>query len=254
MEIRIEEMDVEVTHWGYLYEDNPRAAEAPEYIQRYTVVQNGWLDNPNAKIVGYAISKYDLPSYKAKLYPFHAYTRLVERLGIPIDEDALERQWTRKHRRIHRLHRRAEVDATGRPYFKFYRDLIKWYRKQPIPPPKTQKLQSLIKRFGGKNDTNCGYRYTQAEFDAKRKELQAAWDAFVKKFEKHGIKYKRWFAEKPMRSGFVEELSGEFLYVLDKGVAVSKESLETIERLQPRTSRIELYHPMTGELVVVLDI
>ena len=253
MQIRIEEMEVEISHWGYYYVDNPRAAEAPEYIQRYTVVQNGWLDYPNAKIVGYAISKYDLPSCKGKLYPPHAYARLAERLGIPIDEDALEQQWTRKHRRIHRLRRREEINVTGKQYFNYYRDLIKWCRKQPMPPSMTQKLKSLIRRFGGKDTTNCGYLYTKLEFAAKRKELQTAWDAFVKSYETYKTKYEQWFAQKPKRSGFVSELSGEFLYVLDKGMVVSKESVELIERSQPMKSIIRLYHPMTGELVVILD-
>jgi hypothetical protein len=216
-------------------------------------VRNGWVNEPDAKITGYAISKFDLPSYRAKLYPFHAYARLAERLGLSFDEDALEKQWTRKHRRVHQLRRRDEIDVTGRLYFKYYADLIKWIRKQPMPPPMTQKLKSLMRRFGGKDVTNGGYLYTKEQFKAKRKELQTAWDAFVKSYETHKTKYERWFAKKPERSGIMSELADNVLYLWGKDCSFTKTQIARLEQIQPRTSKIELYHPMTRELVVILD-
>jgi hypothetical protein len=251
MEIQIEEIDL--SYRDYYYVDDPKAIGAPEHLHRYPVVRNGWIGEPDAKIIGYAISKFDMPSYRGRLYPLHAYIRLAERLGIPIDEDALEQQWTRKHRRVHRLRRREEIDVTGKQYFNYYRDLVTWYRKQPMPPSKTQKLKSLIKRFGGKKDTNCGYLYAEEKFKAKRKELQTAWDAFVKSYETYKAKYVQWFAQKPKRSGFTSELSSEFLYVLEKGMIIPKESIERIEQFQPMKSTIRLYHPLTEELIVLLD-
>ena len=244
-----------VKYEDYYYVDdpnNPDAIEAPKHIQRYKVVHAGREKDPGTKVLGYAVSKYDLPNRKTKFYPFYAYTRLAERLGLPVDEDALERQWVQKFRRVYQVHRRAESDVTGKCSFWYYRDLIQWCQKQPMPPAYPQVLHILTKHYGGKNEMKAAFKYPCVDFAEKRKELQTKWDKFVANFKKYKEKYMRWFAAKPKRTMLVSELSDKILY-FDGEHRWTKESIEFIERSQPIKSTIQLRHPITEEMVTVLD-
>jgi len=124
-QIQVGKLDVQ--YRGYRHVDdlgNPEAIEVPPHLYRYRVVADGWEDEPDAQTIGYAVSVFDLPSYRRSLYPFEAYLRLAERLGLPFDQDALEKQWKRKFDKAHRrpIPVRVEIDISVR---KYYRDLIR---------------------------------------------------------------------------------------------------------------------------------
>jgi hypothetical protein len=246
--IRVEDYVVKGGYEGYRYVDDPNnsdAIEAPEHLYRYDVVEYGDLKNPSAKIVGHAVSIFDLPDYRKGLYPFHAYTRLAERLGISIDENALEKQWNQRFNRIHRRPRpeRVRVDISG---WKYYRNLIRWYYKQPSRIPSMPKrLKSFIEN---NHPQPLGWVTPET-----RKERQKEWDTFVEQCLQYKERYLKWFSEKPVKTGLPFALSDKSLYCFD-GHELTKESIERIEQTQMMKSCIRIYPPFGEELVTVLEI
>ena len=257
MQFQIGLYSVEIKEHGYVQVDDTVCTKdltVPAHLQRYRVVQSGWENEPDAKTIGYAVSRYDLPDYTERLYPFHAYTRLAERLGLPVDEQRLEQQWIRRFRRIYGLRQRNNVDVTDNPYFRYYRDLILWCRKRPMPPAFSQVLKKMIKHYGGKNEEDIPCSYSGCcNIKEKRKELLTKWDAFVTQFAKYKEKHEKWLASKPTRNGFVTELSEEPLYILDKDISVTKEQIDVIERSGVGKSTIVMRHPITEEMVTILE-
>ena len=246
--IRVENLDLKSEYYGYRYVDdpsNPSAIEAPEHLCRYDVVEYGDLENPMAKIVGHAVSVFDLPDYRRGLYPFFAYTRLAERLGLPIDENALEKQWNQRFNQAHRRQRpeRVKVDISG---WKYYKNLIRWYYKQPSRIPSMPKQ---LKSFIANNHPQPMGWVTPETKEDRQKE----WDSFVEQCQQYKERYLKWFSEKPTNSGLPFTLSDKSLYCLD-GHELTKESIERMEQIQRMKSCIRIYPPFGEELVTVLEI
>jgi hypothetical protein len=229
--------------------------DIPAHIQRYRIVGTGWENEPNAEVLGYAVSRYDLPDNKTKLYPLIAYTRLLERLGLPVDESALEKQWTNRFRRVYSQRPRKKIDVKGQSYYQYYKNLILWCRKEPKTPEMTQVLKKLIQSYGGKTAKDaCMYYHGYHNTVEKRKELRKKWDSFVEQYKRYKNEYEKWFASKPERTGIVADMSDEPMYVLDSDMWVTKRQIELIERMQPTKALLILKHPFTGNMAVVLDI
>ena len=245
-QIQVGKLDVQ--YRGYRYVDdpgNPEAIVASPHLYRYRVVADGWEDEPDAQTVGYAVSVFDLPGNWRSLYPFEAYLRLAERQGLPFDNDALEKQWNRRFNRVHRRHvpDRVRIDISSR---KYYRDLIRWWYRQPMSVPQYPKKLKQYMQVRAPHDIRSMPKDI-------RRERQKEWDTLVEKCKKYEQKYKQWFAEKPQKIGLPFELSDKALYIVD-GHALTKDAIERIERSQPIKSRIEAYPPFRQKLVTLLEI
>jgi hypothetical protein len=125
-----------------------------------------------------------------------------------------------------------------------------------MPPEYTKVLQNLVKQYGGKIEKDTpSYYINYHNVKKKREELQKKWDAFVEQYAKYKEKYKKWFADKPSRDGFVLDLSEEPMYILGRDISVTKEQITVIERShsRPVKSMLVLRHPITVEMVTILD-
>lgn len=242
-------------------DDTPEAKDpsVPSYIQRYRIVDGWQVREPNAEIKGWAISEFDLPEYKPKRYPFLACTRLAERLGIVLSreaEEALERQWNQRFMRDHRatITEKTGIDISGKSDSKYYRDLLTWHAKQPLPPVMSNVLKDLIKHYHGKKLPSTMLSSYRKEIEQKREELRKQWDIFVKRYADYKAKYTQWYLDRPNRPASLFVLDERVRYLLGKGLTITLEQAEAIARCGKLKSKIVLRHPLTEKMVTILDI
>jgi hypothetical protein len=251
MEPRVENFST--LEYDFVYvNDTPELKDpnVPEYLQRWAVVGIACEKDLDTPILGYVVSKYDFPSCKIGLYSLHAYKLLAKRLGFDLDERELANQWHRRHQRHHRLRDREKIDISAHPFSKYFRDLVAWSKDQPMFPEFPKVLNGLIRKYGGEEKK---HHYAGEIYKAKRAELLKKWDAYVAKCVDYAKKYKEWFAMKPKSDGFSMELKAGAVYLLGKGVSTTKTQIDFLAQSQPMNSKIERYHPITGEMVMFFE-
>ena len=144
---------------------------------------------------------------------------------------------------------RKVKDVSGIKYYDYYRELLKWCRKQPMPPRYPAKLEKLRAQFGGPKRGRTGAHFTHG-----REELKTSWNTFATALKAHQEKYEQWLADRPQRNGVVFKLSDNLIYTLETGLTATKETIETLERPKQGTGLTRLKHPLTGKMLTVLEI